>query len=301
MNKWIKRGVLGVVGLAILGAGGLALGSYLGDRKAARRVEVPVAAVAIPTDAAALERGRYLYASRGCADCHGANGGGKAFIDDGGGLFIKAPNISPGPGGVVAGYTPQDWVRIVRHGVKPSGQPAFVMPSEDYNRLSDADLGALVAHVRQLPPASGTGMVARIPPMVKTLYAAGLIRDAAEKIDHTLPPSRPVVEDGSARHGAYVASMCIGCHGATLAGGKIPGSPPDWPPAANLTPGEGSGMQAYASADQFVAMLRTGKRPDGTEVSGVMPFSSLRELNDADASALYAHLKTLAPLPVGQR
>jgi mono/diheme cytochrome c family protein len=301
MNKWIKRGVFGVVGLAILGAGGLALGSYLGDRKAARRVDVPVAPVAIPTDAAALERGRYLYASRGCADCHGANGGGKAFIDDGGGLFVKAPNISPGPGGVVAGYTPQDWVRIVRHGVKPSGQPAFVMPSEDYNRLSDADLGALVAHVRQLPPASGTRMVARIPPMVKTLYAAGLIRDAAEKIDHTLPPSPPVMEDGSVRHGAYVASMCIGCHGATLAGGKIPGGPPDWPAAANLTPGEGSGMQAYASADQFVAMLRTGKRPDGTEVSGVMPFSSLRELNDADASALYAHLKTLAPLPLGQR
>lgn len=304
MNKWIKRSVLGVAGLAILGVAGLALGAYLGDRKAARRVELPaaaVAAVAIPADAASVERGRYLYASRGCADCHGANGGGHAFIDDGGGFFVKAPNISPGAGGVVAGYAPEDWVRIIRHGVKPSGQPAFVMPSEDYNRLTDADLGALVAYVKQLPPAQGTPMVARIPPMVKVLYGAGLIRDAAEKIDHTLPPSTPVAEDGSARHGAYVASMCIGCHGATLAGGKIPGGPPDWPPAANLTPGEGSGMVAYADADQFVAMLRTGKRPDGTEVSGVMPFSSLRELNDGDAKALYAHLKTLGPLPLGQR
>jgi len=256
--------------------------------------------VAIPDDAASLARGRYLYASRGCTECHGANGGGKAFIDDGGGLFVKAPNISPGPGNVVATYRIEDWVRTIRHGVKPSGQPAFVMPSEDYNRLSDVDLGALVAYVKRLPPASGEAVVMRVPPLVKTLYAAGVIRDAAEKIDHGLPPSPPVVEDGSAKHGAYVANMCIGCHGARLSGGKIPGGPPDWPAAANLTPGEGSGMQRYADAQQFVAMLRTGRRPDGTVVSPVMPFESLREMNDSDATALYAHLKALEPMPMGQ-
>lgn len=300
MNKWIKRSLVAGLGAGILGAAGLALGAYLGDRKAARRVDVAVAPVAIPTDAGSLERGRYLFATRGCTDCHGADGAGKAFIDDGGGLFVKAPNISPGPGNVVAGYRPEDWVRIIRHGVKPGGQPAFVMPSEDYNRLSDADLGALVAYVRQLPPTSGEALVLRVPALVKTLYAAGLIRDAAEKIDHRLPPSAPVVEDGSARHGAYVATMCVGCHGATLSGGKIPGSPPDWPAAANLTPGEGGVMGRYADAQQFTAMLRSGQRPDGSEVSRVMPFGSLRELNDADAQALYRHLKGLPSLATGR-
>jgi len=300
MTPWIQRSLVAVVGLGILGAAGLALGAWLGDRKAMRQVDVAVAAVAIPGDAASLARGRYLYASRGCAECHGANGGGRAFIDDGGGLYVKAPNISPGPGGVVAGYRAQDWVRTVRHGVKPDGRPLFIMPSEDYNRLSDADLGALVAHVRQLPPVRGEGLVARIPPLVKTLYAAGMIRDAAEKIDHTLPPAPPVAEDGSVRHGAYVATMCIGCHGARLSGGKIAGAPPDWPAAANLTPGPGSAMPHYASAEAFVAMLRTGRRPDGSAVSGAMPFASLRELSDADARALYAHLQRLPPVPAGQ-
>jgi cytochrome c553 len=95
--------------------------------------------------------------------------------------------------------------------------------------------------------------------------------------------------------------MCIGCHGERLSGGKIPGGPPDWPAAANLTPGDGSAMTRYASADQFVAMLRSGKRPDGTAVSPVMPFTSLRELNDNDAKALYAHLKRLAPVAAGKR
>jgi hypothetical protein len=58
-------------------------------------------------------------------------------------------------------------------------------------------------------------------------------------------------------------------------------------------------MVRYASAEQFVAMLRTGKRPDGSEVSKVMPFESLKALNDNDAKALYVHLKAMAPVPFG--
>jgi mono/diheme cytochrome c family protein len=301
MNRWIRRSLAAAGGLVLLGAAGVAAGAWLGDRKATRRISVPVAPVTLPADAISLERGRYLFASRGCVDCHGADGAGVAFIDEEGGLYAKAPNISTGPGNVVAGYRPEDWVRTLRHGVKPDGRPVFIMPSEDYSRLTDADLGALVAYVKQLPPAPGEGMVARVPVMVKVLYGAGVIRDAAEKIDHTLPPATPVPEDGSRAHGAYVANMCIGCHGPQLSGGKIPGTPPDWPAAANLTPGAGSGMASYRTAEQFVAMLRTGKRPDGSDVSQVMPFTSLKELNDNDAKALYVHLKGLEPVPFGSR
>lgn len=301
MKKWVRRSLAAAGSLAVLGAAGVALGAWLGERKSMRHVEVAVAPVALPTDAGSLERGRYLFASRGCVDCHGADGAGVAFIDDPDGLYAKAPNISTGPGNVVAGYRPEDWVRTLRHGVKPDGRPVFIMPSEDYSRFTDADLGALVAYVKQLPPSPGEGMVARVPVMVKVLYGAGVIRDAAEKIDHTLPPATPVPEDGSTAHGAYVANMCIGCHGPQLSGGKIPGAPPDWPAASNLTPGEGSAMAGYASADAFVAMLRTARRPDGSEVSKVMPFTSLKELSDNDAKALYAHLKALSPVPFGNR
>ena len=299
MKPWIKISLLAAAGLATLGATGLALGAWLGDRKAARQVDVPAATLVVPTDATALARGRYLYASRGCVDCHGADGGGRQFINDPGGLAVKAPNISPGPGSVVAGYSAEDWARSVRHGVKPDGRPLFIMPSEDYSRWTDADMGALVAHMRQLPPVAGSGLVARVPPLVKTLYAAGVLRDAAEKIDHHAPRPAVVPADGSPAHGAYVAGMCLGCHGEKLAGGRIPGAPPDWPAAANLTPGSRSGMAAYANADQFVAMLRSGRRPDGSAVSPVMPFTSLRELSTVDAHALYDHLKRLPPVAFG--
>lgn len=298
MKPWIKTSLITAAGLAVLGAAGLALAAHLGERKAQRRIELAVAPLAVPADAAALARGRYLYASRGCADCHGPDGAGRAFIDDGGGLYVKAPNISPGPGSVVAGYRAEDWVRTVRHGVKPDGRPLFIMPSEDYSRWSDADLGALVAWLRQMPPATGSGLQARVPALVKALYGVGVIRDAAEKIDHRLPAPAVVAADGSPAHGAYVAGMCVGCHGAQLTGGKIPGAPPDWPAAADLTPGEGSAMARYPNAEAFIAMLRSGRRPDGSAVSKVMPFESLRELDDADARALYDHLRRLAPLRV---
>ena len=60
------------------------------------------------------------------------------------------------------------------------------MPSEDYNRFTDDDLAALVAYVRQLPPAAGGGPVLDLPLPVRVLYGFGLIHDAADKIDHTL-------------------------------------------------------------------------------------------------------------------
>ena len=162
-------------------------------------------------------------------------------------------------------------------------------------------LGALVVYVRHLPPTAGGPLEASVPLPVRVLYGLGLIQDAAAKIDHALPPPTPVAEAVSPEHGGYVAQMCVGCHGPGLSGGRIPGGPPSWPAAANLTPGEGSAMARYADAAAFTAMLRSGKRPDGSAVSPVMPFEALRNLDDTDAQALYAFLKTVAPRPAGQR
>ena len=301
MNKWLKRGGIAVLALIGLGVAALVVGAQLGERKMQRRIEVRVDAVPYRTDAASVERGRYLYVSRNCAECHGANGAGKEVVNDGKGLLIHAPNITPAPGSVIAGYSALDWTRTIRHGVKPDGRPAIVMPSEDYARFTDDDVAAVVAYVRQLPPTSGPGATIAFPLPVKALYAAGLVMDAAERIDHTLPPSRPVPETVSLAHGAYVANTCIGCHGATLSGGKIAGAPPDWPAAANLTPGAGSALAHYPTAESMVAMFRSGKRPDGTAVSTVMPFAGLQAMNDTDVRALYLHLKSVPPRPSGQR
>lgn len=292
MRTWVKvtAGAVGV--LVAAAAAAVGAGLYLADSKMQRKVQVAVKPVAYTADAQAIERGRYLFASRGCVDCHGASGAGHTFVDDGKGLRIKGPNITAGEGGVVAGYRPEDWVRAIRHGVAPSGRALMVMPSEDYNRFTDADLSALVAYVRSMPPAPGTPAIVDLPLPVRVLYGLGAIQDAAAKIDHALPPAQPVAEGVNVTHGAYVANMCLGCHGPTLAGGRIPGGPPDWPPASRLAPGEGSAMDRYADAESMLRLFKTGRRADGSEVK-VMPFGSLREMNETDVRALHLYLKSL--------
>jgi len=298
MKRWMKWALGVVVAVVALAAAAAAVGWQMANSKMARSVTVPPHAVAYVEDAQSLERGKYLFESRGCVDCHGANGGGRMFVDKGD-LRIAGPNITAG--GVTVSYQPADWVRTIRHGVNPGGRPIMVMPSEDYNRLTDADLAALVSYVRKLPPQKGGDAIVQFPPPVRVLYGFGAIQDAAARIDHTLAPAQPVEAGVNVKHGAYVANMCIGCHGEHLSGGKIPGGPPDWPAAANLTPGDGSVMKArYKDSAAFIAMLRSGKRADGSAIA-VMPFESLAKLNDVDAQALHAYLLTVQAHPAGSR
>jgi cytochrome c553 len=86
--------------------------------------------------------------------------------------------------------------------------------------------------------------------------------------------------------------MCLGCHGAKLEGGKIPGGPPDWPASARLVPGEGNAMARYRDAEVFLRMLKSGKNPDGRALA-VMPFEALSKLSDTDARALHLYLTQL--------
>jgi mono/diheme cytochrome c family protein len=299
--RWTLTALGALAGLAVAT---VALGDLNAERKRTRTVMLPArpAFALQPETPASLERGRYLYVTRGCAECHGADGAGKIFIDDvEHGMRVKSPDIAGGPQSALARYGPADFERTIRHGVKPDGQPVFVMPSDDYNRLTDADVSALYAYVRRLPPADGGPLEATVPLPVRVLYGLGAIRDAAEKIDHALPPAQPVTEGLTVEHGRYVAAMCVGCHGAGLSGGPIPGAPPSWPPAANLTAGTGSVMPRYADSATFTAMLRTGRRPDGTAVSDVMPFASLKDLSDVDTGAVYLFLRTVPAKPAGER
>ena len=291
MKTWLRRTLIGVLSLLVLLALAIAALVWVGERKRERRVELPpLKAPALVDDAAARERGAYLYASRGCVDCHGANGAGRVFVDNGS-LRLKGPAIHSGPGSVTLQYTSEHWDRALRHGVKPDGRPLMIMPSEDYNRLTDADFVALVAYTRTLPPAGGGAAEIVLPLPVRALYGAGVIKDAAAKLDHSLPVQQPVAEGVTVEHGQYVANMCKGCHGPELAGGKIPGGPPDWPPAAKLVKGEGNAMERYPTADSLIALFRSGKRADGSTVQ-VMPFESLSKMNDTDLRALHLYLKS---------
>ena len=301
LRKAVKYLLAGIAALALLAGAAFGGAVWLGERKMQRTVDVRVVPVPFTKDPAALRLGKYLFESRGCGECHGMDGRGRVLIDNPNGLFVRTPSVAPGPGSPVAAYGESDWVRAIRHGVDPKGRALLIMPSEDYNRMNDGDFAALVAYTRSLPAGPGEAATVRFPAFLKALYAAGAMHDAAEKIDHRLPPAAAVPVAASVEHGSYVANMCMGCHGPGYAGGKIPGAPPEWPPASNLTPGEGSAMARYDTWEKLAAMMRSGKRPDGSAVSKVMPFATLANLNDTDVQAMHAFFRTLPARKPGER
>ncbi len=280
---------LGVLLVAALTAlAGLLLNS---QRLLNRTVTVVAAPVPYTSGAAALARGEYLFKSRDCAACHGAGGEGQLHIDDPIGLKVRSANLTRGAGSAVLNYDEADWVRAIRHGVKPDGRPLFVMPSEIYNRLTDSDLADLVAYMRSLPPRDSAPASFQLPLVVRLLHGAGQIPDAAAKIDHRLPPQEPVPEGDAVELGRYVAQTCMGCHGAQLEGGRIPGVPPSWPAAANLSGDAGGAMRRYADVQAFSTLMRSGTRPDGSRVAPEMPTNP--HLSDEDLSAVFVFLQSL--------
>lgn len=92
----------------------------------------------------------------------------------------------------------------------------------------------------------------------------------------------------------------MGCHGPTLSGGPIPGAPPDWPPARNITPDEATGIGGWTEAD-FVRAMREGKRPDGSSIAEVMPWRAYAAMRDDDLKALWLFLRAAAPKSFGGR
>jgi hypothetical protein len=63
----------------------------------------------------------------------------------------------------------------------------------------------------------------------------------------------------------------------------------EWPPAQNIA---GKALAHYDEA-QFTTALRTGKRPDGSDIKFPMPWQSLSKLTDTEVRALWKYLQTL--------
>ena len=255
--------------------------------------------VAIPTDPAALARGQHLAQTRGCNDCHGKDFAGNKVIDDGAMGRLHGPNLTRGKGGRAGAFKDEDWVRAIRHGVGPDGRGLLIMPAEEYQHLSDDDLGALIAYLKTVPAVDRDRPETALGPVARVLLATGKLKLGAEVIDHANVLPQAVVPAVTPEYGRYVASSCIGCHGPNFSGGKIAAGPPSWPPAANLTPHADGHLAKWSEAD-FLKVIRTAKRPDGTELNPVMP-RVFGAMDDTELKALWAFFKTLPAMPTGAR
>lgn len=119
--------------------------------------------------------------------------------------------------------------------------------------------------------------------------------------------SAGAADDPDVERGRYLVQImdCGGCHtrgiflgkpdpALFLAGSEVgfhlPGLGVVYPP--NLTPDAETGLGTW-SDDDIIRAVRTGERPDGRILAPVMPWRSYAALNDDDARALVAYLKSL--------
>lgn len=286
--------VLAIVGLVFV-SGAVVYG--VSERRFRARFSVSEHAIAVSEDAATVVRGEHIATVRGCVECHGAGFSGNVVVDQPIIGRMAGPNLTLGGRG--AELEPSDWERAVRHGVRRDGKPLLFMPAAEFTVLTDDDLSAIIAYARSVPRVRQAQPASYAGPMLRTMYVAGKVKLlSAEEIDHARPHERRLVAEPTAAYGKYLASGCTGCHGEGFSGGKIPGAPPDWGPAANITP---VGIGRWSQAD-FARALREGRRPDGTAIdSSLMPIRLLRHMDDTELAALYAYLRTVPPREYGNR
>jgi cytochrome c553 len=237
-------------------------------------------------DPAAIERGRYLVHKVSlCIECHGEDLGGKEVMDSAVMATLWGSNLTGGRGGLGSIYSDADLVRVMTHGVKKDGHSVIFMPSQDYT-FTAADMGALIAYLRSVPPVDRDVPAPVLGPMARILGLAGKFPLlSAELIDHDAVAFVAEADRSeAAKAGDYLISTagCRGCHGPQLSG---EGGMPD---AANLTP---VGIGAWTEAD-FKTAIREGRRPNGTLLLPAMP-RAYQVMPDEELSKIFAYLKTL--------
>lgn len=290
--KWVGIVLAALVLLIAIGVG-VASCMYASHRDAT--FETAGHDFEIPDDPALAGEGERLYLSRGCGECHGPDGAGRVLLDIP--PFLMAP---PNITGVMRALEPADLHRLIRRGVRGDGTPIFFMPSHEYQRMPDEELGLIVMHVRSLPQSDAVQPPSEMRILGRVLWALDVFDTPmfpAEVIDQDAP-FEPI---GEGELGEYIGASCTGCHGQRLSGGPIPGAPEEATGIpSNLTPHQ-TGLAGW-SIEDFRTLLRTGIRPDGTEVNpDFMPWRVYRHENDEEIEALWDFLQSREPLPFGSR
>ena len=287
---------------AVVFALGVCYGTYVyvrSEKILSTKYDAPATTLVIPTDSQSIARGEHLASAvTSCVLCHGEGLAGKVYVDMGPVGLVAGPNLTRGKGGVGATLTDADWVRAIRHGVRPDGTSLIIMPSEVFTYLSAEDLGSIIAYAKQLPAVDHEVPETHFRPLGRWLLSRG-------KIPILVAPKTPRVElmpsvprEPTKEYGRYLANVagCHGCHGFGLSGGRVAG-PPSAPPASNLTP---ENLGSWTEA-QFTRAVREGKDENGGTLDELMPSKTFHGMTDDEVHALWLYIRSVPPKPFGHK
>jgi len=106
--------------------------------------------------------------------------------------------------------------------------------------------------------------------------------------------------------GEYLARAgdCIACHtmpeGKLFAGGRPMPTPFSTLYSSNITPDPETGIGRW-SANDFYATMHTGRMPDGGLIYPAMPFGAYTKVTRADSDAIFAYLRSIAPVKAADK
>jgi mono/diheme cytochrome c family protein len=290
--KWIVIVLGGLLGLIVL----IAAATYIiAGERINRTYEITPEVVEIP-EQADISRDQWpLFLIDLCEDCHGPGLAGQVVDEDP--LFgtLVSANLTSGNGGVGDDFSDADFIRALRHGVDQEGKPLVIMPAQTIGKLSDEDLGDLIAYIKNLPPIDNELPEIRLGPLARILIVAGWAPDLlpAEIIDHDAQIRTEPVPGLSIAYGEYLSFICAACHMEDLSGGPGAGE------GMNLTPG---GQLATWSEEDFIETMRTGVAPDGERLEEEeMPWRTLSRFSDQEFKAIWLYLQSLPAIETEYR
>lgn len=234
------------------------------------------------SEAAKLAHGKRLARVLGCQGCHGDDfTGTNVTKDDPKFGDMNAPNLTL----LLPVYSDAELERVIRKGVPKDKREFWFMPSESYQFLSDADLAALIAHLRTLKPAGKPMPPVRIGPGLRKQVAEGIIANAAAM--QVRYRNQPLPELGEAHvYGRRLSQIvCAECHNSSLQG--FEGFTPNLDLAGPYTNAE------------LETLLTTGKGKSKPDL-GLMTVSSqsrFSKLTPRERSAIIGYIKARADRP----
>jgi mono/diheme cytochrome c family protein len=271
--KWTGIVLGGLIGLSVLA--GLIL-YPIGMKKLTRSYpDLQVETVNIPADADAIARGKHVATIWVCTKCHGEDLSGTLITHDPieGSIpllgTIPAANLTPGKGGVGQSYTDNDWVRAIRHGLKPNNRAEIFMK---VSTMNDQDLGDLIAYLKQIPPVGAESPAVSYGPLIPIAPALGIFTPAAELIDHNAPRPTDPAPEATVEYGKYLSAICAECHGKGIA----------------------TAVKKW-NREVFIRTFHTGLLPDGKQLGPAMSSKTFSEMNDMELSALWLYFASVKP------
>jgi mono/diheme cytochrome c family protein len=266
------------------------------------------------SDGELVTKGRYVFAAAGGCACHTEpkgtpNVGARAFPIPFGTVY--STNITQDKETGLGAWTDQEIENALVKGISKKGSRILpVMPYEKYSGMAQDDLKALIAYLRTLKP------VKKATPELKTrvpfLRSLGVPVYLQLFGNFGAAPARAPVK--GIQRGRYLVdhvALCGDCHtprnsmgvpdqslymaGATEQNGPLGEAVP------NITPDKETGIGEWRR-DDIAELLRTGIKPDGDNVQGLMAeviegsAHGYKDLTKEDALAIADYIKSVPPI-----